>query len=367
MKHHLIYPLFSFLSVTPQPDPPIVEGEFLGSHLKVELDHPLAKEYFNSVSQSTAFADRLDITLEQELTKVGGHPLTEKSMAFLTKKVSVDLATLYLCRRLYAEPENKRATHLYQQYLKQGTFSEAAMTKAKEHLYVFVPGLFYERHPETGGDLAAPRQLLTELGLETVLIPTKEIGTVAENAAIIRNELKRFSNRKVILISASKGGPDLAFAIGTLMNHTETHHIKAWVSIGGVLRGSRIADKHTTGVRRWITGAMAGFMGGSIDFVDDLSRKRSLERFSKQTIPEHIRILHYVGAPLKVQVSKDVQDNFEELAEFGPNDGLTTLLDELTSNGTVITELGLDHYYRDPRIDEKSVALLQTVLALTHR
>ena len=52
---------------------------------------------------------------------------------------------------------------------------------------------------------------------------------------------------------------------------------------------------------------------------------------------------------------------------MGPNDGLTTLTDELTSQGIVITELGLDHYYSDPRIDQKAIALLHTALQIIHK
>ena len=364
MKQHLIYPILSLLSMAPATVANQVEGEFLGTRMKVELDHPLAEQYFLSATRGELFAERVDSTLERELTEVGGHPLTEKSMAFLTEKVSVDFATLYLCRRLHSVPANAKATKMYLDLLGKNSNYSSITAKAKDHLYVFVPGLFYRRHPEAGGDLAAQIDLLNSLNLHTYLIPTNEIGTVEENAQIITKELRKLKDRNIILISASKGGPDLAYALGSIMNEDECAHIKAWVSIGGVLRGSEIADKHTNGIRRLFTRLMTGFMGGSVEFVDDLTRKKSIPRYAKQNLPRHIVILHYVGAPLESQVGKDVKDNFQQLSVLGPNDGLTTLLDELTPNGTVITELGLDHYFRHPRIEEKSLALLQTVLEL---
>ena len=73
-------------------------------------------------------------------------------------------------------------------------------------------------------------------------------------------------------------------------------------------------------------------------------------------------IVHYVGAPLSSQVSKKVRKNFKMLSKMGPNDGLTTLMDELVPQGIVITELGLDHYYKDENIDKKTIALMYTAL-----
>ncbi len=50
-----------------------------------------------------------------------------------------------------------------------------------------------------------------------------------------------------------------------------------------------------------------------------------------------------------------------ELRKYGPNDGLTLLADELLPNGVTVIEPRLDHFYRDPEIDLKSLALANTV------
>jgi hypothetical protein len=75
-------------------------------------------------------------------------------------------------------------------------------------------------------------------------------------------------------------------------------------------------------------------------------------------------VLHYVGAPLSGQVTADAKKTYQKLSQFGPNDGLTTLIDQLTPQGIVIPELGLDHYYRHPEIHERSMALVSTVTQL---
>jgi hypothetical protein len=47
---------------------------------------------------------------------------------------------------------------------------------------------------------------------------------------------------------------------------------------------------------------------------------------------------------------------------LGPNDGSTLLADELVPGGIVVTNIGLDHYYKDPIIELKTIALAYVVL-----
>ena len=112
---------------------------------------------------------------------------------------------------------------------------------------------------------------------------------------------------------------------------------------------------------------MLFFLGAKFDFVEDLSQAKSIPRHDSLQFPEDLLIIHYVGAPLSGQLTQRVKKTFKTLSEMGPNDGMTTLTDELTSQGIVITELGLDHYYSDPHIDKKAIALLHTALQIIHK
>ena len=78
--------------------------------------------------------------------------------------------------------------------------------------------------------------------------------------------------------------------------------------------------------------------------------------------PKSLLVLDYVGAPLSGQVAADVKGRWKTLARFGPNDGLTLLADEVLNSGHVVFEIGQDHYYRDPEIDIKALALACLVL-----
>src|SRR5680860_1906370 len=134
------------------------------------------------------------------------------------------------------------------------------------------------------------------------------------------------------------------------MSKADTKNIKASMSIGGVLRGSKIADDHLKGAKGLFAKVASFFMGSGTEYIEDLSQEKSVLRHNSLKLPKDLLIMHYVGVPLSTQVYGDVKKNFIQLSKIGPNDGLTTLTDELTPNGIVITELGLDHYFKDPKI-----------------
>jgi len=109
------------------------------------------------------------------------------------------------------------------------------------------------------------------------------------------------------------------------------------------------------GKKYFSNGALAGK-------IMDVRREVS-QRIS---IPENILTLQYVGAPLRSQVDPESRKRYATLRSLGPNDGLTLLPDELVEGGIAVTDIGLDHYYRDPKIDMKTLALTQLVIgALT--
>ena len=72
-----------------------------------------------------------------------------------------------------------------------------------------VPGAFYKEHPEVGSDGSDLQRISEERGWDCQVIPTKSLGTLRENAAIITSFLEeRVDTRRVILVSLSKGTSD---------------------------------------------------------------------------------------------------------------------------------------------------------------
>lgn len=336
-----------------------------------ELDAPVATYYYQKVSGIDTNNQDFDQLISNTTNGLNGAILTNKSMAFLSTELSTDFATLYLINELQKDDKNREAQKLFAYYDNldiQGSIACDSMkqTASKEYILVFVPGLFYKRKPETGGDFYKQRMQFNDYGCTTHLIETNEVGTVEENAMIITQELRKLmsTGKKIIVVSASKGGLDLYYSLGYLLNESETENIRAWVSIGGTLNGSPIADKYQKGFRKLYAKIILRFIGARYGLVRDLGTSASAERNKKIKLPDNILTIHYVGAPLEYQLNKEVKKLYAQLSKLGPNDGLTTLIDELTDNGIVITELGLDHYYRDPNIDRKTIALLFTSLIL---
>ncbi len=84
--------------------------------------------------------------------------------------------------------------------------------------------------------------------------------------------------------------------------------------------------------------------------------------FDRLSLPSDVLMLQYVGAPLSGHIGEETRDRYRILRRFGPNDALTLLADELITDGFVVTEVGLDHYFRAPDIDIRTVALTYAVL-----
>jgi hypothetical protein len=74
--------------------------------------------------------------------------------------------------------------------------------------------------------------------------------------------------------------------------------------------------------------------------------------------------MNYIGIPLPGQVSERARLGYSLLRADGPNDGLTRIVDEIPAASITIAELGLDHFFSDPEIHIKTVALANTVMRL---
>lgn len=341
-----------------------VKGTFFGHDVDTGLDHELAAYYFEKYTDNGFTNRTFDALLAQKMVHVSNDSVLPEDLTHLSNAISVDFATLFFVKNIYGMESNRTAQDAFRNYSAQLSTDSCSGQDSimNGYAYVFVPGLLYKRHGDNGGDFMAQRRLLDDMGLQNYLIPTNELGTVKENAGIIHGFLKKLNavHSRIIVISASKGSPDLAYALGKLMSRADTKNIKVWISIGGVLRGSKIADDHLKGVKGLFAKVASFFMGSGTEYIEDLSQEKSVRRHSSLKLPKDLLIIHYVGVPLSTQVNGDVKKNFIELSKIGPNDGLTTLTDELIPNGIVITELGLDHYFKDPKIDQKSIALIYT-------
>jgi hypothetical protein len=348
-----------------------VQGTLAGQAIATTLDSQVSKYYLEHYLRSDRINPAYDQAIDRALTIWNQRPLDSDSLRELTQEFSPDFATLYFISRLYQDPINRRAQDAFHTYVatlrEQGPRAVSRIAKrSAPYLIAFVPGYAYKKDPATGADFAQQRRLMTAAGFKNVLIETDELATVDRNAKIVASEILRLSeeHRRIILVSTSKGGTEVALAIGKLLPPERLESLKAWVSIGGLLRGTPSADQALQWPKSWLVRAAFFFTGHRGEVIEDLNTKKRREVFAQLEFPEDTLTLQYVGAPLSGQIAAYVQGRYDDLKSLGPNDGLTLLADELIDGGVVITDIGLDHYYLDPEIDLKTFALTAVILEL---
>ena len=350
------------------------QGEVGGRAVATTVDDPIAKYYLERDQPGRVRDPELERRLQAAFARVSGGVPTRADLARLSRELSTDLATLFLIERLGEVPEHARLQGVFEGHLERvrvmaagGVDELRACVQALDLPVVwFAPGWFYESNPETGADFHRQRALFERLGIEHRLVRVVENGTIETNAAIIANELRALDPERdrVMLVSASKGGPEVAHAIGHLLRPEETRPVEAWVNVGGPLRGSPLADWATSWPIAWLAPLYFAYVEERDpgDSVASLTTARSEARLAREDIPEHVLIINFVGVPLSGHISEASEFGYARMRPLGPNDGLTPVIDKLAHGGGAIVQVGLDHYYRDPDLDLKTVALALTVV-----
>ncbi|MEW5757375.1 MAG: hypothetical protein AB1810_13840 [Pseudomonadota bacterium] len=345
-----------------------VHGELSGQPIHTTVDSEAAKYFLEHYLKGERSRPELDATIASIERDIGDELPTRSSLKSIAERQSTDFAALVLWQSLLRRPENRQAQDMFFEEFSrlkahvQGT-PDRLPVNMSQYLIVFVPGWFYKSQPENGADFSQPRQALSAASARTILLDIEENGAVEHNGDLIANQLIRLSRgeNNIILVSGSKGGPEAALALTTLHQMGVPNSVKAWVNIGGTLRGSALADKALRWPLRWYVKLFV-IGGGSFDGIESLTTTRSAERATRTSLPSDVFVLNYVGIPLSGQVSKRARFGYSLLREEGPNDGLTQIVDEIPSGSVTIAELGLDHFFADPAISLKTVALARTVI-----
>jgi hypothetical protein len=336
-------------------------GEIGGDYISSEVDSEIAGHFLEHYLQGRRTSPLFNSRIDSILKEMEGQPITNERLKAIADQTSVDFGAM-----LFAHLQTQRNLEAKETFLRKYELVKQGHLDLREasrrYKVALIPGLFYRSKPETKGDLREVKATLEGEDFEVVSIPILEAGTVVQNARIIADFLKNEQpgKKEIILVSASKGGPDTIYALGNLMDKEDTKKISIWFSVGGALRGSFLADRWTRLPYRWLTAVIGLFKGFSTDMVASLSVQESTKRMEQIQIPAHVRVVHFVGVPLSGTVIDEVRSSYKELRSYGPNDGITLLPDEIVEGSTVITAMGLDHWYRDPDLKHKILALVAT-------
>jgi hypothetical protein len=358
-----------------------VAGRLANTSISTTVDSELAKYYLAASSGQSAgnssAAERI-ADIEQSFAE---RPLDRITLKEISQKTSPDFATIYFVNRCLADPTNESFQAAYssesqrvKSLIQKRIWTQAVRTSLRGYKLLFIPGFHYLTDPTSGADFASQRQMMRALGLNVELAATEEDGTIEENAEIIARIVRSESkyDSKLILISTSKAGPETALALGKILGPGETTSVKAWISVGGLIQGTYLADRVITWPKSWIARFIFSLEKTDFRSVPGLTTKASRTRWNGIKLPRNILVVQYVAVPLSGNIEHDVRGRYNYLRRFGPNDGLTLLADELMPGGITILELGFDHFYRDPDINLKSLAIANLVaeklnIGLPHR
>jgi hypothetical protein len=357
----LISLLFALLSLTACAGLP-VRGTIGGQTIETRVDSEVARYYLASYLAGERGNASLDEQIDRVYHGTDGSLPDRAELKRLSDEFSPDFAALYLADQITREPVNRRFRSAFDETydytrkaLRRGGLTLPGA--AAEYEVLFVPTYLYKRFTFTGADFAAPRAALQRVGFTCYFVETDEIGAVESNAnlviAAIRTRAQ--SGRRLIVVSASKSGPEVALAL-TRLGPAETRHVAAWINTVGALQGSPMADER---------------LGPEIDLIigqgnaagrESITTAHSRQRFKSFRIPEHVLVVNYFGIPVSGSISFFARRGFFPLRKYGPNDGVLLLSDMIFPGGLTLAELGRDHFLLNDHLDITAVALALTVI-----
>src|SRR4030095_6410808 len=172
----------------------------------------------------------------------------------------------------------------------------------------------YKRLKFTGADMATPRAALQQAGFICHFVETDDDGPVETNADLVIAAIRARAQggRRLIVVSASKSGPEVALAL-TKLGPAETHHVAAWINTVGALQGTPLIDDRVLPEVEFIVGKVnpAG--------VASMTTTQSRQRFESFRIPKHVFVVNYFGIPTFGSLSFLAAKGFYPLRKYGPN------------------------------------------------
>lgn len=217
-------------------------------------------------------------------------------LKYAGSKQSLDIQTIETVRHIYAS--NKELHLTYRKNLQK--LSKNTKLLRKEFIVLFIPGFMYKSDTTTGADFKKQRDLLLKYGVKNKLLEIKENGLVDENARLISKYIKKEadSHKNIVLVSASKGGLETAVALGKYLKKDAVDKIRAWISIGGIHRGTYLADHAIKFPKSILARLVAWIEGFRFSQIKDMAVAKNEKIFNSLKLPKGVFYLQFIGVPL---------------------------------------------------------------------
>jgi hypothetical protein len=321
-----------------------VRGIVGGQTIETRVDSEVARYYLGSYLAGNRTNPTLDARIDQIYQAIDGH---------LPGRIEAD--------QIARVPANRRFRSAFDQVYEytRKAFPEGRMQipQAGNYDVLFVPTYLYKRLTFTGADMAVPRKALQKVGFTCHFVETQDDGTIEANADLVAAAIRGLapSGRRLIIVSASKSGPEVALAL-TKLGPAETHHVAAWINTVGALQGTPLIDDRVLPEVEFIVGKVnpAG--------VASMTTTQSRQRFESFRIPKHVFVVNYFGIPTVGSISFLAAKGFYPLRKYGPNDGIVLLPDMIFPDGVTLAQVGSDHLRLNDHMDIAGVALAVTVI-----
>jgi hypothetical protein len=333
--------------------------------LETTVDSPYAKYYVENYLANNGTDLKLNGRFDSLNKEFIGKTLDRENLNKISNVFSVDFASLFWAHQLLSMPENESVQIRFVRQLDSVEKNEVSIL-SHDYVILLVPGLDYKSNGNlTGADLKAQIEVLKKYGMNVHFIEIPPLGSVQENAKMIADTVKGYSNQKILIAGPSSAGPAIHFALSSQLSEKESLPVLAWVNLGGVVNGSPVLDWVDSGFTKPLWKIFLWSKNWKDDAYKSLRADVSRKRFANLKVPGHIKVINYIGLSLSGNISKFAMDKYCIMRSQGPNDGLGLLPDMVVPNSISIIAPTSDHFFaEDPLIKEKTVALLKTTIEL---
>jgi hypothetical protein len=289
--------------------------------------------------------------------------MTAPLLAQVAAEQGMDFATALLYDRLRSSELHGPFIRRIDDLLTHG-LPEAPKMDA---LLAVVPGAYYQELPATGADGRLLRQRVAAYGCRTAVIPTRSMGTAAENGRLICDWLAERPHEKILLASLSKGAADVKSALAEPGAAAAFRPVRAWLNLSGMPSGTPLAN--------WLLGrllprlclrALCWWKGLDVSVTRQLKWGTGTALDFPLVLPPNVLLINVVGFPLQEHFTSAILRGFHgRIASLGPNDGLILLPDACALPGLVYPVWGADHNLRPAWDVRRLIAALAWYLAET--
>lgn len=211
-----------------------------------------------------------------------------------------------------------------------------------------VPGAFYRENPASGADGHVVREQAERMGWRVEMIPTGSTASLQENANFICRWLDERRQSRIVLVSLSKGGPDVKMALAQPGGGQAFQSVVVWINLCGLLNGTPLADwMFSRRLGAWLFRQYLRLRRQDFEFVRDLRRGEDTPLDFEVRLPALLQMISVAGFPLTQHLTNGMARRcHRQLTPHGPNDGGMLLADICALPGLIYPIWGGDHYLR---------------------